>query len=592
MNQPPNTPPVSVPPTPPEVQDIPPVELNTEEQDITPVELNTPTFPNFRAQPHKIGFIYRKLLSVAGVDHRIIVHCASGEIHKHAAMGAAIVLVAVLAFFSGAYAIYAVFEDQSISIALGLVWAILIFNLDRLLVLSSPKKEEAPVGVSQREKVLYGLKPILSINLWIRLGMAIILSIAISKPLELRMMSSAIEQQLLERKRSKTANLEADVEKIRQKFQVSIDQIEQQKAAETAKYAAGKPESLLEAERNLEKAKEELRIAQASKAQRQQQINAEQRMIANEWPNASEQRRQALNSRQAVLNQQLQSIIAERLPQEQSYDAASAFYQSEQNRYGADYQRKMQDLNHQLKQLQDKRDQEINDAREDAQQGRGLYSSTTLVDRITALSDAEADNPTLHTMGLFLMLMFIVLEISPILAKTFMPPGEYDFFLRRDEEAAKLAYENQLEEKQKLQQLISDREVFDQQLEYDRLRLAVQQEDDEQQLAHKQRLENIKQEFELFRSKQEFLFAQEQEYRKLLDDIQTAADRKEKAELEQQIQDTVKMTQEINQARIEAEVMNNRKILQAISNAHLEIVKEQVEKWMEQQKEELRKRKG
>jgi hypothetical protein len=173
-----------------------------------------------------------------------------------------------------------------------------------------------------------------------------------------------------------------------------------------------------------------------------------------------------------------------------------------------------------------------------------------------------------------------------------MPPGEYDFFLRRDEEAAKLAYENQLEEKQKLQQLISDREVFDQQLEYDRLRLAVQQEDDEQQLAHKQRLENIKQEFELFRSKQEFLFAQEQEYRKLLDDIQTAADRKEKAELEQQIQDTVKMTQEINQARIEAEVMNNRKILQAISNAHLEIVKEQVEKWMEQQKEELRKRKG
>jgi hypothetical protein len=55
------------------------------------------------------------------------------EYAKHTVMGMAVFLTAALAFFTGRSAFYICFgkEGEGLSIVSGVVWAIIIFNIDR-----------------------------------------------------------------------------------------------------------------------------------------------------------------------------------------------------------------------------------------------------------------------------------------------------------------------------------------------------------------------------------------------------------------------------------------------------------------------------
>ena len=54
---------------------------------------------------------------------------------------ASILLTAVVAFLSGSYALYTVFNFVIVSSLVGLIWGIKIFNLDRFVILSSRKQK-------------------------------------------------------------------------------------------------------------------------------------------------------------------------------------------------------------------------------------------------------------------------------------------------------------------------------------------------------------------------------------------------------------------------------------------------------------------
>src|SRR4029450_6028644 len=60
----------------------------------------------------------------------------STEHNTYAGIGATIVLTAVLASFSGGYALRTVFQSLPATVSLGILWGILIFNLDRYIVMS------------------------------------------------------------------------------------------------------------------------------------------------------------------------------------------------------------------------------------------------------------------------------------------------------------------------------------------------------------------------------------------------------------------------------------------------------------------------
>src|SRR5436190_1984629 len=111
---------------------------------------------------------------------------------KYEGIGGAVLTTGVLAFFSGFYAIYTTVATGSygliISLAFGLLWALAIFNLDRYIVSSLRKPTDPAARWRQRLKETW--LPALP-----RLGLAILIGITLSKPLELQLFHNAVASQ-------------------------------------------------------------------------------------------------------------------------------------------------------------------------------------------------------------------------------------------------------------------------------------------------------------------------------------------------------------------------------------------------------------
>ncbi|GBF21843.1 MULTISPECIES: DUF4407 domain-containing protein [Arenibacter] len=125
----------------------------------------------------------------SGADTDILKTCSKGEQNKYAGIGATVFFTAVMAFIASAYALYTVFDNIYSSIFFGLIWGLLIFNLDRFIV-STIKKSD-----SFKSELLQATP---------RIILAVIIAIVISKPLEMKIFEKEINQVLLEEKNTMT----------------------------------------------------------------------------------------------------------------------------------------------------------------------------------------------------------------------------------------------------------------------------------------------------------------------------------------------------------------------------------------------------
>jgi len=112
---------------------------------------------------------------------------------KFEGIGGAVLTTGILAFFSGFYAIYTTlangFYGFLASIVFATLWALAIFNLDRYIVASLRKPTDTTI--KWRRRLAATWFPALP-----RLGLAILIGITLSKPLELRLFHSAISGQV------------------------------------------------------------------------------------------------------------------------------------------------------------------------------------------------------------------------------------------------------------------------------------------------------------------------------------------------------------------------------------------------------------
>ena len=76
----------------------------------------------------------------SGSDTDILEQCSKGEQNKYAGIGATVFFTAVMAFIAGSYALYTVFDNLYSAIFFGLIWGLLIFNLDRFIVSTIKKR--------------------------------------------------------------------------------------------------------------------------------------------------------------------------------------------------------------------------------------------------------------------------------------------------------------------------------------------------------------------------------------------------------------------------------------------------------------------
>lgn len=133
--------------------------------------------------------LQRFFIFCSGADTDILETCSNGERNKYAGIGATVFFTAVMAFIASAYALYTVFDTIYASIFFGLIWGLLIFNLDRYIVSTIKKRDSKWSEIAQATP---------------RIILAVIIAVVISKPLEMKIFEKEINQVLLEEKNAMT----------------------------------------------------------------------------------------------------------------------------------------------------------------------------------------------------------------------------------------------------------------------------------------------------------------------------------------------------------------------------------------------------
>jgi hypothetical protein len=121
----------------------------------------------------------------SGTDKDIIKTCSNGEQNKYAGIGATVFFTAIMAFVACSYALYTVFDNAYMATFFGLIWGLLIFNLDRFIVSTIKKRNSFSDELIQASP---------------RIALAIIIAIVISKPLEIKIFKKEIDTVLLKEK--------------------------------------------------------------------------------------------------------------------------------------------------------------------------------------------------------------------------------------------------------------------------------------------------------------------------------------------------------------------------------------------------------
>ena len=107
------------------------------------------------------------------------------ESNKYIGIGATVFFTGVLAAIAAGYALFTVFESIWPALFFGMLWGMMIFNLDRFIVSSMRKKENAWAEWKLAMP---------------RFVLAVLLALVISKPLELKMFEREINRKLDEKK--------------------------------------------------------------------------------------------------------------------------------------------------------------------------------------------------------------------------------------------------------------------------------------------------------------------------------------------------------------------------------------------------------
>jgi hypothetical protein len=151
--------------------------------------------------------VERLLYFCAGVDLQLMQKCPHADRVKEQCIGGTVLATAVLAFLTSSYAFYTVFSPKpalalematkpfhypsmAYAIFFGLVWSLMIFNLDRFIV-SSTGHGDGKNNISWSE--IRGAIP--------RILMAIAIGLVLSAPLEIKIMESEINAVLMQEQR-------------------------------------------------------------------------------------------------------------------------------------------------------------------------------------------------------------------------------------------------------------------------------------------------------------------------------------------------------------------------------------------------------
>jgi hypothetical protein len=298
-------------------------------------------------------------LICSGADSTLLQKCPT-ETSKYVGMGATIFFTGVFAALAAGYALFTVFDSIWIAALFGLIWGMMIFNLDRYIV-SSMRKE------GRFSKELFMASP--------RIILAILISIVIAKPLELKIFEKEISPELIIMEQEAYARQDAQ---LTSRFEPTQDSIKNEIAS--------------------------LRAAIATKARTRDELV---RIAQEEADGTGGSRRRNLGP---------------------IYKAKKA----DADKADAELQQLMTEHNVRIAAL------EKSLAESNASMNKELTSmERSRVDgpaaRIDALSRLTEKSSAIWWADLFIMLLFIAIETAPVLVKLISPKGPFDNLLKIEE---------------------------------------------------------------------------------------------------------------------------------------------------------------
>ena len=145
-------------------------------------------------------------LTCAGINKTILKRTPT-EVNKYIGIGATIFFTGVFATLAAGFALHTIFNSMWLVIPVSLLWGLMIFNLDRFIVSTMKKK-----GVFWRDFATASPRIIL----------AIIISIVIAKPMELKIFESEIESELVKMEQE---TFKVQDELVKSRYTANIDSL-------------------------------------------------------------------------------------------------------------------------------------------------------------------------------------------------------------------------------------------------------------------------------------------------------------------------------------------------------------------------------
>ncbi|MDX9853919.1 MAG: DUF4407 domain-containing protein [Tenuifilaceae bacterium] len=323
------------------------------------------------SKPSKLSRIYKFFCWCSGARLYLIERCPT-DYNKYYGIGVIVFLTGVMATLSGGYAMFTVFNSVYLALAFGLLWGFLIFSLDWYIV-SSIRKQHNP------KKEFIAALP--------RLILAILISVVISKPLEIKLFEKEIERQLLFVREAKTAEYNAALDN----NYAEIEKLENQNK---------------ELQENLAK----------KEAYRNQLFS----MVIAEAEGRSPTNQQGKGP---VYREK--KVELDRLDEDLYRLKASTANQQEQN-------------NQRIAMLKLERDEQAKSA------GVVNRNADGFLARLDAIGQLAKENPRVAFANWFIIILFIVIECSPVIVKLMSGRGPYDELLEAEEQEMSLSIQKQL----------------------------------------------------------------------------------------------------------------------------------------------------
>ena len=332
--------------------------------------------PHKNAQQHQMNWFQQFLMICSGANLHILRKSPS-EWNKYAGIGGIVLFTAVFATFSASYAMYTVFENEFTAVGFGILWGLMIFNLDRYIV-SSIKK----TGTFWNQ--FFMAVP--------RLILATFLGIVISKPLELKIFDKEVNKQLNTIiQRNKTELQKTMNGRILQQsgpFAEEKSQIQKQIAAKQTSLDSATVElekEILGKQTGLTSGK----VGFGSNAKRKQELKEQRKKDLEDYQKQMQPRLKYLDEQISGVYKNLQTEQKNSEKAENKFDGFAA--------------------------------------------------------RLQALDELGKTNEIMALASFFIMMMFITLEISPVLVKLISSVGPYDYLLDKTENDYRLYSKEKIE---------------------------------------------------------------------------------------------------------------------------------------------------